>query len=113
MSEAEAARLPLLERAADDCFARTMSVVRTPKEHEAAIGAWNELLDDAADNARRVMRQYTDQRSYALAVVARDMAMYLTAMRATKDAPFRPTPPQSPVAHQGRAAHERDQHPGP
>jgi len=45
--------LQLLNKAADECFVRSMPAAHTREEHEAAIEVWNKLLDDAIANAVR------------------------------------------------------------
>jgi len=66
-----------------------MAVVRTPEEHQAAIEVWNQLLDYAIENAARARDQYVREARYEQACIARDMADYFKAMKATRDAPFR------------------------
>ena len=78
-----------LEKAADECFAQSMAIVRTPEEHQAAIEVWNQLLDHAIENATGARDQYVQEARYELACIARDMADHFKAMKATKDAPFR------------------------
>jgi hypothetical protein len=82
--------LQSLEKAADDCFTLSMPKSRTREEHEAAIDVWNKLLDDAIANAIRARDQYVEEKRYEHACIARDMAEYFKAMKATKDAPFQP-----------------------
>ena len=77
-----------LEKAADECFTQSMAIVRTREDHEAAIEVWNKLLDDAIDNAIRAKDQFIEEKRYEHAAIARDMAQYFKAMKATKDAPF-------------------------
>ena len=81
--------LPSLQKAADECFTHSMAIVRTLEEHEADIEIWNRVLDNAIENATRVRDRYVEEKRYELACVARDMADYFRAMKATKDAPFR------------------------
>ncbi|HYE20841.1 MAG TPA: hypothetical protein VEA69_20510 [Tepidisphaeraceae bacterium] len=81
---------PSLERAADECFTRSASIAKTREQHEAAIQVWNRLLDDAIANAIRAKDQYVEEKRYEQACVARDMAGYFNAMKATNDAPFQP-----------------------
>ena len=82
--------LQSLEKAADECFQAAMPQVRTREEHEAAIAVWNELLDSAIASAAVLKDRYLEEKRYEHAAIARDMAIYLGAMKATKDAPFRP-----------------------
>ena len=82
--------LQSLEKAADECFTLSMPRAKTREEHEAAINVWNKLLDDAIANAIRARDQYVEERRYEHACIARDMAEYFKAMKATKDAPFQP-----------------------
>jgi hypothetical protein len=82
--------LASLEKAADECFALSMPKARTREEHEAAIGIWNKLLDDAIENADRARDQFLQEKRYEHALIARDMAKYFKAMKATKDALFAP-----------------------
>ena len=82
--------LQSLNKAADECFQQSMPRVRTREEHEAAIEVWNQLLDDAIANARRAWDRYVEERRYEHAAIARDMAEYFEAMKASKDAPFQP-----------------------
>lgn len=79
-----------LEKAADECFTQSMTIVRTREDHEAAIEVWNKLLDDAIDNAIRAKDQFIQEKRYEHAAIARDMAEYFKAMKATKEAPFQP-----------------------
>jgi hypothetical protein len=79
-----------LEKAADECFTLSMPKAKTREEYEAAIEVWNKLLDDANTNAIRVKDQYIKETRYEHACIARDMAEYFKAMKATKDAPFEP-----------------------
>jgi len=80
--------LQMLNKAADECFMRSMPQVRTQAEHEAAIDVWNKIIDDAIGNAIRAKAAYIDAMQYEHAVIARDLAVYFEAMKATKDAPF-------------------------
>jgi len=82
--------LQSLNTAADECFAQSMPRVRTRQEHEAAIEVWNKLLDEASANALRAKDRYIEEHRYEHAAIARDMAEYFKAMKATKDAPFCP-----------------------
>jgi hypothetical protein len=79
-----------LNKAADECFQESVSLARTQEEHYAAIDVWNELLDRAIANAIQLKARYIEERRYEHASIARDMAAYFDAMKATKDAPFRP-----------------------
>jgi hypothetical protein len=82
--------LQSLNKAADECFRQAMPRARTREEHEPGIEVWNQLLDDAIANARAAWDRYVEERHYEHAAIARDMAEYFRAMKATKDAPFQP-----------------------
>jgi hypothetical protein len=79
-----------LNQAADECFLESMPPTRTREQHEAAIAVWNEILDEASANAARAKARYIQEQRYEHAALARDMAEYFNAMKATKEAPFRP-----------------------
>jgi len=83
--------LQSLEKAADECFTLSLPKSRTREQHEAAIEVWNKLLDDAIANAVRAKDRYIEEHRYEHAAIARDMAEYFKAMKATKDAPFTPS----------------------
>jgi hypothetical protein len=82
--------LQSLNKAADDCFQQSMPQSPTREEHDAAIEVWNNILDDAIANAIRTRDRYVEEKRYEHACIARDMAEYFKAMKATKYAPFRP-----------------------
>jgi hypothetical protein len=82
--------LQSLNKAADECFQASMPQVRTRDEYQAAIEVWNQLLDDAIASAIRARDRYVEEHRYEHAAIARDMAEYFRAMKATKDAPFTP-----------------------
>jgi hypothetical protein len=81
--------LQLLNEAADECFARTIAVAGTLEQHHSVIEVWNGLLDEAIAGAIRAKNRYVEDARYEDACVARDLAEYFGAMKATEDAPFR------------------------